>query len=138
MITTFQAQPHYRVFVLFSLIMVVLFGWDLAHGIEAGSVLFFAISLGLVLWSARAALTKVSLSPQQMTVTAPLSRPKEIEFRQFLSVTEEGRLGKAIVVAYYPRTATGLVDLDRAETVVLPAVSDQDALYEALLQKAPL
>ena len=136
--TTFQSQMHYRVLALVSLIMVGLFTWDLLHGAEAGSILFFAVSLGLLVWSARAAFTRVSLTPDHLIVTAPLSRPREIEFGQILSVSEEGRLEKAIVVAYHPRMVDGLLDLDRAESIVLPSVQKQDALYEGLLQKAPV
>lgn len=136
--TAFRPQSRYRIFALVSLVMAGLFGWDLLHGVEAGAVLFFVVCLGILIWAVRIMFTKVYLAADRLIVATPLSQQKEVEFRQILSVTEEGRGGKAIVVVYHPRVENGLLDLDRAKTVSLPAVENQDALYEDLVQKAPL
>lgn len=140
--TTFRPQQFYRVLALISLAMAALFGWELARSyrvssIEVGSVLFFVVSLGVLLWSARASLTRVHLAAQHLTVEAPLSPRRTIEFGQMLSVEEEGRMSKAIVLAYHPRTPDGLLDLERASTIFLPALQDQDTLYEWLVEKTP-
>lgn len=135
--TSYPSQHFYRVFALISLVVAALFAWDLLQGPELGSVLFFGISLGLLAWSVRAAFTNVALAPDHFRVEAPFVRPRQVEYRQILSVTEEGRMSKSIVVAYHPRTTDGLLDLNRADTIVLPAVQNQDALYEQLLQRVP-
>ena len=135
--TVFRPQRQYWFLAAVCLVLIGLFGWDLLHGAEAGSVLFFAVSLGALAWSVRSTFTQVSLGPDQMVVTAPLSRPREIGYGQILSVSEEGRMGKALVIAFHPRLPDGLLDLDRVETVALPALQDQASLYAELVQKAP-
>ena len=135
--TSYRPQHIYTVLALVSTVIAALFAWDLIQGVEAGSVLFFAVSLGLLAWSVRAALTRVSLTPDQLIVKGPLSRTRQVDYGQIVSVTEEGRTGKSIVVVYHPRSAEGLVDLDRAQTVDLPAVQNQDALYALLVERAP-
>lgn len=136
--TVYRPTPRYLFFALVSLIMVGLFGWDLARRVEVGTAVFLVISLGLMLWNVRAALTRVALLPDRLTLTMPISRPREIEFRQLMSVTEEGRMGRALLVAYHPHAGNGLLDLDDVETAALPMLQDQDALFAVLSKRAPV
>ena len=135
--TVYRPTPRYLIFALVSLVMVGLFTWDVARRIEVGTVLFLVISIGLVLWNTRAALTRVTLMPDRITLSAPLSRPRAIEFRQLMSVTEEGRMGRALLVAYYPHAGNGLLDLDDVETAALPVLHDQDTLFAVLSKRVP-
>ena len=135
--TIYRPTPRYLVFAVISTLMAGLFGWDLARGVEVGTAVFWAISIGLVVWNTRAALTRVALLPDRITVTAPLSRPRQIEFRQLISVTEEGRMGSALLVAYHPHAGNGLLDLDELETAALPMLQGQDALFAALSERTP-
>ena len=135
--TRFPVQRSYGLIAIVSLAVAGLFAWSLLQAPEMPSYLFLATSLGVLGWSVRMALTTVSLTPSQLIVRIPLARPHNVEFGQILSVTEEGRIGKSIVVAYHPRTEDGLLDLDSARAVVLPAVKDQETLLEQLIERAP-
>lgn len=135
--TSYPAQSIYRAMALVSLIVAGLFTWDLAQGFEPGSLLFFAVSIGAMGWSIRLGWTRTTLTPEQLVVEPPLTSPIHIEYGQILSVSEEGRMTKSIVVAYHPRTADGLLDLDRAKAISLPAVQNQEALYEELVRRSP-
>ncbi len=135
--TSYVPQTAYRLLAGVSFVMSGLFAWELVRNVEVGSVLFFAVSMGLLLWSARTAWTKIFLAPDQLLVTAPLAKPRNIQYGQILSVSEEGRMNKSIVVAYHPRTTDGLLDLERAQTIVLPAVQEQESLYEQLSSRIP-
>jgi hypothetical protein len=135
--TSYVPQTAYRLLAGVSLVMSGLFAWELVRSVEAGSVLFFAVSVGLLLWSARTAWTKIFLAPDRLIVAPPLAKPRDIQNGQILSVSEEGRMNKSIVVAYHPRTRDGMLDLERAQTIVLPAVQEQESLYEQLLARIP-
>ena len=135
--TTYRPQSVYRILVLVSAVLVILFAWDLLHGVEAGSVLFFLISVGLLLWSGRTAMTVVSVDLTTLAVSAPLSGANTIEYGQINSVSEEGRIQQSIVVTYHPRNENGMLDLDRAQSLMLPALQQQTELYKFLEQKAP-
>ena len=74
--TEYRAQPVYILFAVVSLVVAGLFGWGLLQEIEAGSLLFFAVSLGLFAWNTRAALTTVSLAPDKLIFAAPPTRPR--------------------------------------------------------------
>lgn len=136
--TSYPPQNIYRVAALLSLVVTALFAWDLVQGVEAGSVLFLAVSAGVLAWSVRTAQTHVSLTSEQLVVERPFADPQRIDYGQILSVTEEGRMNKSLVIAYHPRSQDGLLDLERASAVSLPAVQHQDALYEELVRRAPL
>ncbi len=135
--TVYRPAPRYLLFALAGLVMAGLFAWELTRRFDAGSALYLVISVLLVLWNTRAALTRVALLPDRITLTAPLARPREIEFRQLMSVTEEGRMGRASLVAYHPHTGDGLLDLDDVETAALPMLQDQDTLYATLAKRTP-
>jgi hypothetical protein len=135
--TNYPVQHSYGLIAVVSSVVAGLFGWNLLHTAEMPSFLFLATSLGVLGWSVRMALTSIDLTPSQLIVRAPFARTHNVEFGQILSVTEEGRIGKSIVVAYHPRTGDGLLDLDTARAVVLPAVRDQDSLFEQLTERTP-
>ncbi len=135
--TVYRPTPRYLFFALAGLVMTGLFAWDLTRRADAGSALYLMISVALVLWNARIALTRVALLPDRITLTAPLARPRQIEFRQLMSVTEEGRMGRALLVAYHPHAGNGLLDLDDVETAALPMLQDQDTLYATLAKRTP-
>ena len=120
-----------------SLVVAALFAWGLAQAIEPGSLLFFVVSIGALGWSIRLGWTRITLTPERLVVELPLASPLHIDYGQILSVTEEGRMNKSLVIAYHPRSADGLLDLDRAKTVSLPAVQNQEALLEELVRRSP-
>ena len=124
--TVYRPSLRYVVFALAALVMVALIRWDLTRRVEVGTMLFFGVSLGLVLWNVRAALTRVTLMPDRVVLHVPLAQERTVEFRQLLSVTEEGRLSHAILVAYHPHAGNGLLDLEDVQNPALPTLQGQE------------
>jgi hypothetical protein len=71
-------------------------------------------------------------------VFAPGASPREVEFRQFSAVYEEGRGLKSILLLYHPRAENGLFALDEEHTLVLPAVNQHEELLAALSASASM
>lgn len=134
---TFRAHPRYTIFALVSLIMAGLLTWQLVQRWETATLLFVLIALGLALWSAHLILARVMLEGNRITYHRPPFPPRVVEFRQFINVYLEGRVGRSILVAYHPYSAQGLLDLEHAEALTLPALVDQTALFAELEQQVP-
>ena len=135
--TTYRPQAFYKILIIVSLTLVGLFVYDLLNGVELGGILFLAISIGLLVWSLYMALTVIAVDNKQMNIAPPIVRDRTIEYGQILSVSEEGRLQQAIVITYHPRFASGLLDLDNAESLTLPSVRDQEDLLAWLQDRVP-
>jgi hypothetical protein len=76
--------------------------------------------------------SKVEVAGDRVRVLAPWASPREVEFRQFSGVYEEGRGLKSIMLLYHPLTETGLFAHDEERTLVLPAVNRHEELLAAL------
>ena len=140
--TIYAVHVRYWVGAALSLLLVGLFGWELGraarHGtVEIGTLLFSALSVGLLLRNAWFAFSRVEVDAEQVTLHRPLLPARRVIYRQLADVYEEGRRGKAILLTYHPRRADGLYDLDDLETLALPAVTDHDALYAMLAAQTP-
>lgn len=128
----FPVQRWYPVSAALCLLIAAISVWQLRSGLDTASLLFAALSLGVGLWQLRATVTLVRLSADRVIVHAPLDR-HEIEFRQLLSVAQEGRVNPTILLIYHPYQGTGgLLDLDDVETVALPGVQNQTHLLDVL------
>ena len=127
----------YRVLAALCVLLVLLFGWQLVNGWDWGALLF----LGVAGWSAVRCYvlmsSKVEVTDDRVRVLSPGASPREVEFRQLTAVYEEGRGLKSIMLIYYPRIASGLLDLDDERTLVLPAVNQHEELLAALIGKVP-
>jgi hypothetical protein len=121
-----------------SIVLVLLFAWQLFNRWDWGALLF----LGVAGWSAFRCLvlmlSKVEVINDRVRVLAPRAAPRQVEFRQFSAVYEEGRGLKSILLLYHPRTDSGLFELDEERTLVLPAVNRHEELLAALMAKVPL
>jgi hypothetical protein len=136
-IAIYRAHPRYRLFALICVGLVLLFAWQLWHKFEAGSAIFFVVVLGLLAWYGRAAGSRVEVDPTRLTLYTPLAAPRSVEFRQLAGVSEEGRMGQAILVLYHPLREHGLVELDEIRSLALPAMTDQETLLAALARQVP-
>ena len=134
---TYTAHPRYRIFALVSLLLAGLFAWDLFDGFEPAIGLFAVVCFGLFLWYARAMLTRVVLVADRVILRIPLSRPCAVEFRQLMTVSEEGRMAREILIMYHPTREQGLVDLDDVRSIGIPSMVDQNSLLAALTEQVP-
>jgi len=134
---TYTGHLLYRVLTALCVLLVLLFAWQLVQQWDWGTLLF----LGVAAWSAYRCYivmsSTVELATDRLRVLAPGAFPREVEFRQLSSVYAEGRFLKSILLLYYPRTETGLLDLDEERTLVLPAVNQHEELLAALTAKVP-
>ena len=135
--TTYQPQLTYWVLASISLVILGLFVWDLLGGIELGAVLYLAVSLGTLIWAGNKCLMRLTIDESRFTLYTPFGEETVVDYGQILNVSEEGRLLPTIVVNYHPREESGLLDLDAAKSIILPAMKNQDQLLLILQEKTP-
>lgn len=135
--TIYTGNSIYRVLAALCVALVALFGWQLWNRWDWGALLF----LGVAAWCAYRCYvlmaSKVELTEDRVRATAPGTAPREVLFRQLSGVYEEGRAIKSILLLYYPRGESGLFESDKEASLALPAVNQQDELFEALNVKVP-
>lgn len=133
---TFRARPLYWWLAGAGCGAALLFAWEMARGEPAPELVFFcAATLLIGLWYARAAATVVRVGKQGLTVAPPLLGTRAVEFRQLAGISQEGRLFDVIVVLYHPVQANGLLDPEIVHSLHLPAVVEQEDLYDLLQER---
>ncbi len=104
-------------------------------------LLFLLISLGIALWGAFTALSRVEFTVKSIHIRSPLGsslfRVRSVEHRQLIDITLGGRLGKSVVLLYHPKLENGLLDLEAANSLFLPVVRNQQDLYNRLKAQVP-
>jgi hypothetical protein len=129
----YTGHQLYRLLAALCVLLAALFAWQLVNRWDWGALLF----LGVAAWCAYRCFvvmsSKVEMTSDRVRVLAPGAPPREVEFRQFSAVYEEGRGLKSILLLYHPRADTGLFDLDVERTLMLPAVNRHDELLAALV-----
>lgn len=134
---TYRPHPRYVLIAGVAAICVALLGWWLLQSYDLGELLFLSIGLAILLLALRGAGSRVEVDALGLTLLRPLSAPLRIPYRQIAQATEEGRIGRVIVVIYYPLAADGLVDLDNVRSQALPALEEQAELLHVLQTKMP-
>jgi len=144
----FSAHPLYYLLTALSASMALLLGWDLWETTTAAAFFFFGIAVVATLWFASALGTRVTLSATGMQLHRPLPRlrfPSEratataeqpgistIDYRQFYTVDQSGRLLSVLTILYYPKESDGLLDLTKVATMTLPLMRNQPQLRDRL------
>lgn len=143
-------RPHFRYALLtgVAVLFALLFARNVVTNLAVqdslgltdfltGEMFFGAACIGLALWNARLMLSRVLLGDRAIAYQ-PWGGPlRRVEFRQLMSVSESGRAGNAIILLYHPTEPSGLLDLERVDSLVLPAVTEQNALLETLEAHVP-
>jgi hypothetical protein len=135
--TVYKGNSIYRVLTVLCVALVALLGWQLWKSWDWGALLFVVVAAWCAYRCYVLMASKVELTEDRVRATAPGSAPREVLYRQLSSVYEEGRAIKSILLLYYPRGESGLFDLDEENSLVLPAVNEQNELFEALNAKVP-
>ncbi len=134
----YRAHVRYGLWTALGAMMTLLFAWTLARDFAPDTLLFLVISLAFTLVNLRWWLTKVEVTPRGVIVRRPGQRPQEVAFRQLVDVHEGGRLARSTSLVYYPvDPESGLVQMDRPESLFLPGVEGQEELVRALEQRIP-
>ncbi len=144
--TAYATSPRYKILVGVGALLSLLLGWELwrAGSLQTGGdyawgyLFFFVVTLAVTAWYAWEMSSIVTLSPTALSVTMRPGRTQSVEFRQMVSVSESGRLGgRSITIVFHPLQANGLVDLDGADSLIVPEVDDHDGLLAALEARVP-
>lgn len=129
---SYPIHPLYRIFALLCILLTGVFGWQLRAALDWGTLFFMVVTLWLTLRYARLVASRVELEADRVRLHTPLMPVREVEFRQFSGVHEEGRGLRSILLLYHPRTETGILDADDVRTLALPAVNKHEELLSAL------
>lgn len=132
--------PHlrYKLIALLGLLFAAGFGWQLTRRFSLEVLFFLVISLALIAWAIYAMLSHVEATTNGVILFTPLRASRQIEFRQLISVSENGRFNPVLTLVYYPRETNGLLDLDDARSLILPAVTEQQELLALLEARLPI
>jgi hypothetical protein len=136
-VTVYHTHVLYRFLAVGCLVMTVVLAWDVIRLRELPTLFFCLVSAALLLWSARAMFSRVEVTADRVALYMPLTGRREVEFRQLVSVSEEGRWARGLLLIYHPRQEPPLLDLDEMRTLPLPAVDNQDALRASLETRTP-
>lgn len=136
--TIYRAHSRYRLLTLAAVALALLFVWDLSKDVEAGSLLFLGVALGLFFRYGRVLGSRVTLEDRRLRLQRPFAPDVVVEFRQLAAIHEEGRFGQSLLLHYHPLTAAGLVELDEIRSLSLPALVAQSELAEFLDKQVPV
>lgn len=137
MVQSYRSHPLYIWLTALSLFLTLMLTWSTMRGFSREGLFFSLLMLAITLWFARLIGNRVVLDERGLTFQAPLRRPRRVEFRQLISVSESGRLLIAPILLYHPQQATGLVDLELVQSLTLPALTQQDQLLAILTTAIP-
>ncbi len=129
--------PHfwYKLVALFCGGLMALFGWNLAQRFTFEAAFFVVMLIGVVAWCGYSTLSQVAVTSTAVTLQTPLRANRQVEFRQLISVSENGRFNPVITLLYHPHLANGLLDLDEVHSLILPALRDQEQVVTLLAAK---
>ena len=133
----YSSHVRYKFIVLGGLLLAVALGWGLTRRFALDALFFFALSLALIAWSLYAMLSRVEITADRIILLTPLRANRQVEFRQLISVSENGRFNPVLTLLYHPRRADNLLDLDDAHSLILPAVHEQATLLALLEARSP-
>jgi hypothetical protein len=132
-----RSHPLYGGLTALLLLLTAVLTWSTVRDFSREGIFFLLIMVGVTLWFARLIGNRVVLDERSLTLQAPLRQPRRIEFRQLVSVSESGRLLVAPTLIYHPQEPTGLVDLERVQSLTLPALTRQEQLLATLTATMP-
>ena len=133
----YPSHLRYKFVALFCFLLLINFGWQLMRYFSLETLFFFCIGLALVIWALYAMVSYVETNANGIVLCTPLRAVRKVEFRQLISVSENGRFNPVLTLVYHPWLPNGLLDLDDARSLILPAVRDQQELLALLEARLP-
>lgn len=133
----YASDLRYKFIALLCLLFAASFGWNLTRRFAVETLFFFGLSLALLVWAVIAMLSHVDITADSIILVSPWRTSRQVGFRQLISVSENGRFNLVLTLVYHPRRADGLLDLDNAHSLILPAVTEQQELFERLEASLP-
>ncbi len=122
----------YRLFAIAGVAVAMLFLWESMNRFSLPALFFLLATIGFVVVYLRWTLMRLELTPDGLTVHAPLRPPLHILFRQMVTCAEAGRATSGLSLVYWPINADGFVNTDAPRTLFLPAVARQEKLLAVM------
>lgn len=105
--------------------------WEMRGGFAWETALFGAIGILGGLWALWMATTRIELTPTALRVLRPVGA-KQIDNRQLIRISTEGRLFGVLTVLYHPRSDNGMIDTNRVASLLAPGIVNARELLDQL------
>ena len=144
----YRPRRIYRLLAIAGVAVAMLFLWEIMNRFSVAALFFLLATIGFAVVYLRWTLMRLELTPDGLTVHAPLQPPLHILFRQMVTCAEAGRVTSGLSLVYWPmircshdarnlrcahiETADGFVDTDAPRTLFLPAVKRQEKLLAVM------
>jgi hypothetical protein len=125
---TFRAKPGYQFFYSLPVLLALALLVDIVLAPEGAKVLVFVLVLVAAAVTAPLGWARVVLDHEQLSLQAPLRKPRTLERRQLVSFEESSRLWRSLILRYHPIDGDGGIDRDMEAFLSLPPLDDQPAL----------
>ena len=127
----YRASLRYWVLAIGGLGATLLLVFDMFNGASWDEV-FFALIGGIGgLWALWMATTRVYVSNQGLIVRR-FTAVYQVDYRQILSASIEGRFLGVVSVIFHPRLESGIIDTEQVGSILIPSLVDQGLLIEQL------
>lgn len=134
---SFRPSPRYLILAAIGFIVAGLLAWEMRSGVQWETVFFCTIGGAGGLWASFMAGSRVDIDEQGVTLRRWLMSSRQVAYQQMIDADEVGHLTRVVVIAYYPRQASGLLDMDSVQTLALPTVDNQAKLTALLEERIP-
>ena len=128
----FRVQPGFQFFYSLPVLLALAILVDALLAPAADKWLFLALVLAMSLISVPRGWSKVTLDDAQVTLITPLRRPRPVSLHRLAAFEPSQRLGRALLLRYYPDDAAGQPDPANEAVLGLPPLQDQFLLEEQL------
>jgi hypothetical protein len=128
----YRAALRYWVLAVGGLGATLLLIIDMFNGISWDGVLFALIGVLGGLWALWMATTRVYVSNQGLIVRR-FTAVYQLDYRQIISASIEGRFLSVISIVFHPRLDNGLIDINQVGSMLVPSVVDQEQLVEQIV-----
>ena len=130
--SVYTPTPLFRLGAALFVLAALWLGSEVYRKPQTALGVFFAGILIISMGMALGAFARAEFDGHTLTYRLPLRPTRRIDRSQIESVEVSGRRIRALVIGYYPRTASGIVAHDRLQFLNMVPLQDQDELYELL------
>ncbi len=128
----FRVQPGFQFFYSLPVLLALAILVDALLAPAADKWLLLALVLAMSLISVPRGWSRVTLDDDQLTLITPLRRPRAVALRRLTALEASPRLGRPLLLRYYPDASSGWPDAAGEAVLGLPPLQDQFLLEERL------
>jgi hypothetical protein len=128
----FRVQPGFQFFYTVPVLLAVAVLVDALLAPAADKWLLLLLVLAIAAMSAPRGWSTVTLNDNRLALHTPLRRPRALDLHSLTGMEASPRLGRALVLRYFPVDAHGQPDPAGEAVLGLPPLQDQTLLEERL------